>query len=103
MVLTGKRPSLRDKRCMNCHGGNRSARCSYYRQLRSMRNVPSCVDIFHRSELVLVDYESAQLVSLAPQLRAQIVGWILADREVEPLTVERHLAIQLNSAAREIL
>src|SRR5438876_11560760 len=83
---------------MDGHSGNRPAGCGDDRQLRSVRDVASRVDILDRSVIVLVDDQSTELVSLASQLRSQVVRRILTDGEVETLTVERHAILKLDPA-----
>src|SRR6266550_6510142 len=88
---------------MNCDGGNCSARSGDDRQLRTGRNVARRIDVLHRRVISVVDDQAAQLITLASKLRTEVVGGVLADREVEALAVESHSSFQLDSRDFAIL
>src|SRR5688500_15146464 len=45
--------------------------------------------------VAVVDDDAPQLVALAPELRAEIVRWVLTDREIKPLAIQRHPASEI--------
>src|SRR6266404_1051970 len=98
-----KHPCLGEQRRMNCDGGDCSARRGDNRQLRTGRNVTRRVHVLHRRVISVVNDQAAQLIPLASELRTEVVGGVLADREVEALAVESHSSFQLDSRDFAIL
>lgn len=73
---------------VNCHRCNGAAGRRDDGQLRTRRDVARRVHIPDRSVVAIVDDESAHLVALAAELRAEIVRRILTDREIQSLAIE---------------
>src|SRR6185436_14367795 len=84
----GKSSRLRYERGVDGNRCHRATRRGDDRQLWTRRDVSRRVHVLHRRVIAVIDDKSPHLVAFASELRAEIIGGILADREVESLAIE---------------
>src|SRR3982750_5014566 len=83
-----------NERLVDCQRSDRAIGGGSHGELRAGHDVTSGEAVPHRGVVGLVHDDVATRVADAVQLRAEVVGWILADGEEDLVGIERQAALE---------